>query len=101
MSLPQYQTDDTSFTLMQNQWSTQINPLLRNPSLQSVLLKNITLVTGSNQVNHLLGRKLQGWRIVRLRASAAIYDTQDSNPIQDKTLLLVSDAGVNVDIEVF
>lgn len=101
MSLTQFQADDDSMNLMQNSWAAQLNPLLRNQSLQSIILRNITLVAGSNQVNHLLGRRLQGWRIVRLRASATIYDTQDTNKIPDKTLTLVASAGCNVDIEVF
>lgn len=100
-TLPQYQTDNKVLSLMQNVWSSIINPFLSNPSLQSNILKNVSLVTGSNTINHLLGRNLQGWRIIRLRAAASIYDAQDSNPRPNLTLILVASAPVVADIEVF
>lgn len=100
-SLPQFQSEDQVFQMMQSQWATQINPLLTNPSLKCIILKGIALQSGTNTISHLLGRKLQGWRLVRKRAAAEIYDTQDSNPNPALTLRLVSDASVTVDIEVF
>lgn len=100
-NLPQFQTDDRDFQLMQSAWATAINPLLRNAALNGSLIQNVVLVTGSNQVNHKLGRKLQGWFIVRQRAAASVYDQQDSNTSPALTLSLVSSANVNVDIYVF
>jgi hypothetical protein len=100
-SLPQFQDDNQSFQMMQNRWASILNPLLINPSLQNIILKNVVLAIGSNTVNHLLQRKLQGWRLIRQRALANIYDTQDSNQKPELTLILVSDAVVTVDIEVF
>ena len=87
--------------LMQTKWASVLNPLIANPSLNSIILNNIPLSSGANTINHRLGRKLTGWRIVRLRASATIYDTQDSNPSPNLTLLLTSSATVVADIEVF
>ncbi len=101
MALPQFQSDDQSFQMMQNAWATQIDPVLNNPSIKSIILKNVTLLSGSNTISHKLGRKLQGWRIVRLRGPAAIYDTQDSNKNPTLTLLLTSDNPVSCDLEVF
>lgn len=66
-----------------------------------VVLKSVPLSTGSNTVNHTLGRTLQGWFPVRLRASATLYDTQDSNTTPDRTLMLVASAPVTVDLAVF
>lgn len=101
MSLPIYQDPNKNLMLLETQWSSQLNPLLSNPSLQSIILPNVSLVVGNNSVNHRLGRKLQGWRIVRQRSLASIYDTQDSNQMNNLTLTLVSSAAVSVDIEVF
>lgn len=101
MSLTIFQTPVRELSMMQTSWAKEINPILSNPANLSSILKNITLITGSNTINHLLGRKLQGWKIVRQRSSASIYDTQDSNLTPDLTLSLVSSAGVTVDIEVF
>ena len=99
--LPQFQSDDKDFQLMQNSWGSILNPLVSNPTLKNLVLKNILLTTGSNVVNHKLGRKLQGWKIVRQRSAASLYDDQDNNSSADLTLLLVSSANVSVDIEVF
>lgn len=99
--LPQFQSDDKDFQLLQNRWGAILNPVIGNPSNNTLILKNVTLLTGSNTINHLLGRKLQGWRISRQRSAASIYDTQDSNTMQDLTLILVTDADVSVDLEVF
>lgn len=101
-SLPQFKSEDRDFELMQSAWSTALNPLLRNAALQSLILPNIQLVIGPNVINHKLGRKLQGWKIVRKRGPATdIYDQQDNNASPALTLALNSNAIVNVDIEVF
>lgn len=56
---------------------------------------------GSNTIQHKLDRKLQGWVFVRKGAAAEVYDTQDTNTTPDRTLVLVSDAAVTVNIYVF
>lgn len=87
--------------MMQTKWASILDPLLGRQSLNLVILENVSLSTGANVVNHTLGRKLTGWRIVRIRALATIYDTQDSNSMPELTLLLTSSASVVVDLEVF
>lgn len=101
MSLPNFQSDDQVFQLMQNAWATQLNPLLKNPLSNGIILQSQSLATGANVVNHKLGRKLQGWFMVRQRASANIFDTQDTNTSPTLTLNLTSSAPVVVDIYVF
>lgn len=102
MTLPQFQSSDRNFQMMQNAWASQLDPILRNPATQSLLLKNVTLLTGTtNTINHLLGRVLQGWKIIRQRAAASIYDTQDLNASPQLTLTLITSANVVVDLEVF
>lgn len=99
-SLPQFQGGDTTFQLQQNKWAGILNPLIANPANNSLILKNVTLQVGPNNIPHLLGRKLQGWTIVRKRGPADIYDQQDSNQTPALTLILVSDTAVTLDIEV-
>lgn len=101
MSLVQFQDENQAFQLMQSSWAKDIDPIISNPANQSLLLKNVVLVTGTNTINHKLGRKLQGWVVVRLRAAATIYDDQDNNIMPQLTLTLVSSAPVTADIEVF
>lgn len=87
--------------LLQNNWSSQIDPVLTQPLNDSILLKNVSLASGTNQINHKLGRKLQGWFIVRQRSAGSVFDTQDSNQHPELTLLLTASAAIVVDLLVF
>lgn len=99
--LPIFLTDNTQLVMMQNQWSSQLNPILRNALNQGLLLQNVQLVNGANVINHKLGRNLVGWFITRQRSAATLYDTQDTNQMPNLTLNLTSSAMVSVDIYVF
>lgn len=85
----------------QDLWATTLNPVIDSPLNNSILLKNISLTTGNNTVNHKLGRKLTGWFITRRRATGNVYDTQDANQMPQLTLQLVSSAPIVVDLVVF
>lgn len=97
MRLPQQLT----LQQMQNTWATALDPLLNNPANNSIILKNVALVSGTNVINHLLQQRLVGWKTTRVRAAATIYDLQDTNPTPTLTLVLVASAPVVVDLEVF
>jgi hypothetical protein len=101
MALPIFKDDNKNLMLVQTNWSTQLDPVINQPLSSGVLLKNIQLKMGSNQINHLLQKRLTGWFIVRQRGAASVYDTQDTNMFQDLTLLLTSTAAVSVDLMVF
>lgn len=87
--------------LMQTQWAQELNPLISNPTTKTTVLKNINLVTGTNVINHKLGRALQGWYLVRIRAATTVYDTQDANQTPTLTLVLNASAPAIVDLVVF
>lgn len=86
---------------MQVNWAQQLDPIIANPTVNNLVLQNVSLIAGTNVINHLLGRKLQGWKPTRVRAAASIYDNQDSNQTPQLTLILIASAPVVVDIEVF
>jgi|SRR5271165_2395003 len=94
-------TPDRVINQIQQNTATILNPLSGNPLVSGQVLSDIQLLTGSNTVNHKLGRNLLGWFIVRQRGPASVYDTQDSNEMQNLTLLLTSSANVLVDLYVF
>lgn len=94
-------TDNTDLNKVQDNLIRTLNPVFNTPILNGSILQNVALVAGSNIVNHKLGRDLLGWKIVRQRAAANIYDNQDNNLTPSKNLLLISDAPVIVDIYVF
>lgn len=101
MALPIYKSNDQSFTLLQTAWSTQLNPVLALPQSSGVILQNVSLKAGDNTIDHRLGRNLQGWQLIRVRAAATIYDKQDANQLKARTLVLNSSAPVVVDLFVF
>lgn len=101
MALPIFASDSQPMHLMQTAWASKLNPVLANPATSGLLLKNVKLSSGANTINHLLGRPLQGWCIVRQRAAAAIYDSQDANLQPTLTLALQASAPVTVDLYVF
>ncbi len=98
MALPQKLTLDQ----LSNQWASQLDPIIKNATTNPGILKSVSLASGTNAVNHLLGRSLQGWYVTRMRGVAAsIYDTQDTNQTPQLTLNLVSSTAVVIDLVVF
>jgi hypothetical protein len=87
--------------LAQNKWASQLNPVLANPLVNGRLLTNIPLVTGTNVIDHKLGRKLQGWFIVGINGIAEVYDNQAANQTPALTLVLISNAAVSCNVWVF
>jgi hypothetical protein len=98
MALPTYQSKMQEFQLLQTSWTAQLNPLLAKPLSSANILKGIDLINGATVVNHLLGRKMQGWMISDINGAATIYR---SAPLNDLTLTLTSSAACTVDLVVF
>lgn len=98
MNLPIFRDENQTLQLMQSKWSSLLNVLLNKPLSNAGILKDVSLVTGSNTVNHLLGRKMQGWMISDLDTAAQIYRTE---PLNDKTVTLNSSANCVVTLVVY
>lgn len=94
MQLPINLTD----SLQQTRWKSILDPLLANPLNNISILEDVSLVTGANTINHLLGRMMQGWLILDINGAATIYR---SEPMNDITLTLTSSANVTVNLGVF
>lgn len=100
MQLPVFYTDDRNFSQMQTRWASILNPMLEKPINSSNILKNVTLASGSNVINHLQGQPLNGYIIIGMHgAYAQIYDTPSSSP--SKTLVLNASAPTTIDLLVF
>lgn len=79
-----------------------LNNIVGIPLLDGVLLTQIELVSGAiNPVDHKLGRTPQGYIVVRKRANASIWDSQDLNKFSDLTLDLNCSANVIIDLWIF
>lgn len=98
MALPTFKDDNKSLMLLQSNWSSQLNPLLANPTNQVSILKGVILTAGVNVINHLLGATLQGWFLSDINGAASVYR---SAPKSNLTLTLTSNANVTADIAVF
>jgi hypothetical protein len=96
-NLPIFQTKDQSFALMQQSWKAAIQPVLSNEVNQGILIE-ADLVTGNNTINHLLGRKPNGWFIADIDAASTIYRSAAFNSL---TLTLHSSANCAVKLWVF
>lgn len=86
---------------MQSIWKEQIDPLIANPLNNGNILKSISLSSGTNVINHKLGRNLQGWYTTRVRAEVSLYDQQDTNQTPQLTLILIASAPAIIDLAVF
>lgn len=84
MSLPQRLPYDQ----MQVKWASELDPVLRNQLIQGILISDITMVAGTNVINHRLGRKQVGYIITDQNAQASIYRSAALNNL---TLTLTSD----------
>jgi hypothetical protein len=90
------------WSMAQNTWATQLNPVISSPLSTPTILKQVHLALGANTVNHKLGQTLQGWFVTRYYGSwAQIYDTQATNQTPQLTLNLNASSAVIVDLVVF
>lgn len=96
MGLPLFnKANDQNFSLMQTSWKSQIDPLIINSITKGNQKSNVSLIIGENVINHLLGRNMIGWFITDITSGAQVYRSQ---PMNDKTLVLTSNAIATVNI---
>ncbi len=87
---------------LQSNIEESMTTLLNKTQNDSTIVSNIQLTAGQvNVINHTLARNLVGWKLVRVRGQATIWDTQDDNPGTNLTLWLHTSADTTVDLEVF
>ncbi len=98
MSLPLILSDNSSLNLLQTRWKSELDPFLKSPFANGFLLKNLQLITGTNTINHLLGRMMQGWTIVDLNNPISIYR---SKPLNELTLTLTTNGPAMIALWVF
>lgn len=101
-SLKKIRIDNRETDQLQENINQFGNQFLNKNIIDGLPLTNVVLTAGSvNEINHKLGRKIQGWIITRKKANSVIWDTQDSNTRSDRTLLLNVSANVTVDLWIF
>ena len=85
---------------MQTKWKAALDPLLGDPTNNASILQNVSLIEGTNVINHKLGRTMQGWFITDQQGVANIY-RPNTAPFNSLTLTLISSAAVTVNLGVF
>ena len=94
MALPQ----KLDWPKAQTQWAQQLDPLIKNVLTQGNFLQNVSITSGTNVINHQLGRTQLGWYIVDQNAAATFYRSQ---PFNNLTLTLNSSANCVISLWVF
>lgn len=91
---------DILVTRIQDATEAALAPVLSDPFIDGIILPDVVLhtVSSPNIVNHKLGRKLQGWVIVRKSGSGDVWDTQVNNQSPEKTLYLHTNAETSVTV---
>lgn len=100
-SIARVQTDSREFNQFQSQVISSLIPVLNNPIVNGNLVQDVTVASGSNVIDHGLGRPLIGWIIVRNSASVTFYDTQSTNANPSRNLLLTASGAATISLYVF
>jgi len=85
MALPLLQ----SFSLLQNQWKSILDPIVANAIVQGSQLTGVQINASATTIPHKLGRKQQGWFITDINAAAMVFRTGDFN---DSNMILTASA---------
>lgn len=101
IKLPSQQTTDRQLNTFQTALSSALQPITANPIAACTIKTGVVLAAGSNTIPIGLPSPLQGWFIIRQRAQANIWDSQDGNTTNSQTLILNASAAVTVDIAYF
>jgi hypothetical protein len=76
-----------------------LGPLLNLPLSTSNFLEDLDLTTGSNSINHGLGRILRGWLVANRNAVVDLYE--EPSPFPKKTLVLNASTDAMISLIVF
>ena len=98
MALPVFKDPNTNLMLLQTNWTSQLNPIIANPLTDPAILKNLTLVSGNNIINHKLGRVPQGFFVTDINAASVIYRAA---PYNNLTLTLNASAACTINLAIF
>ena len=84
-------TTDRVLSLIQDAIDSCLRPIVGNPALDSVTVKDVLLKAGQvNPVSHMLGRKLERWSVVRIWTNAVVWEETAKPPSETLVYLHVS-----------
>lgn len=92
-----YTSGEDILNKVQDNVDTALRPIIGSAIISGVLLNNVSLINGATVVNHKLGKKLQGYIVVKKSANANIWD----GAANTSTITLHSDAACTVSLWCF
>lgn len=88
---------DREVTALQDNVTLVLNQVTKKVVIDGVQLTAISLTTGSNRINHTLGRQPLGWIVTDINAAVVPYRTAwDAN-----TITLVATGSVTLDLWIY
>jgi hypothetical protein len=94
------QSSDRIQNLIQDNLANAIDSIISNPITDSIILRDVSLSSGLNKIDHKMNRTLLGWVIVRINAAATVFENL-ANPLPDKRIWLDASANCKVDLLLF
>lgn len=93
---------DPDLSRFQDRVREAVNPVLALPQLGGRTV-SVTLQPTPDPtfINHGLGRRIQGWQVVRLKGQTTVWDEQDDESLPEKRLRLRSSAASEVEAEIY
>lgn len=93
---------DPALTQLQDNISAALQPLVKNPLLDGLLIDDITLTSGSTTVvNHGLGRKVRGYIVVKSNANVTVYIVEANQVAPEAQLVLSTTVTATISLYVF
>jgi hypothetical protein len=100
-SLKRQGSDNEEIVKLQDYIDEALGPILSNPLLNGVLLRNLNVQTGNNLIAHKLDRKPLGFFVIRKRANINVWDSQDTEKLPNRFFSLESSGNGSIDIIIF
>lgn len=92
---------DEGMNRVQEYINLALRPILASSIGNGVLLTNIELASGANEVEHKLGREPQGYLVVQKDANESVWDSQSTNTRKRIILSLNTSGACTVSLWVF
>jgi hypothetical protein len=100
-ALKQEEVESQELRRVQANLADFVQPLVKNPLLDGVLLRDVALAAGVNVISHGLARAPQGWLVVAPNADVRVWTSASSNPSPTGRLMLEASASCTLSLFVF
>jgi hypothetical protein len=100
-SLKKIRTSDADLKNVQDSLELVLNQIIRRGILDGILVENVSLVSGSNIVDHTLDRAPKGFIIVARNANQQVWNGTSTKIVPKRNIDLESSGAVTVSLWFF